>query len=278
MLGDDTGFDVDQVRGWYAATVNDDHTLVELPERDAAAWAEALKQTIRRCYADDSLIVTRALQIDCTGSDIAAVLVPDAGSVMSGDFAEIIVYLYQAVELHPLVAVGPKRWRLKQDRTKSAPGSDIVQFVLPTWPLSSEEDVLLCTEVKAKATNNAGWNPIAKAIEGSTSDRTSRLGRTLLWLRDRAIRDGLGDVDLAMLNRFIEADSHPTAARIFRAAAVVTSELLQDELAKIPSPPPGGCAILVFSFPGLKGAYEAAYQEVVRSADELTDGDDGGSQ
>jgi hypothetical protein len=52
---------------------------------------------------------------------------------MSGDFGEIVAYLYLAGSEGGGV-VGPKRWRLKEDRTKSAPCSDVVQLVFSNWP------------------------------------------------------------------------------------------------------------------------------------------------
>lgn len=114
---------------------------------------------------------------------------------MSGDFGEILVYLYQAAKEHPVEAIGPKKWRLKQDRTKPSPHSDVVHYVLPSWPTPSAQDVILCAEVKTKAT--AGKTaPIKEAIEGCENDRTGRLARTLVWLRERALTEDLGDIEL----------------------------------------------------------------------------------
>ena len=71
---------------------------------------------------------------------------------MAGDFGEILVFLYHAAEEHPMAVIGPKKWRLKQDRTKPTPYLDVVHFVVPTWPDSSEHDCLVCSEVKTKST------------------------------------------------------------------------------------------------------------------------------
>ncbi len=64
---------------------------------------------------------------------------------MSGDFGEILAYVYLAGMRHGQI-VGPKRWRLKEARTKSAPYSDVLQFVLPQWPVASNADILTGAE------------------------------------------------------------------------------------------------------------------------------------
>jgi hypothetical protein len=123
---------------------------------------------------------------------------------MAGDFGEILVYAYQAAKAVPPITIGPKKWRLKHDRTRPAPCADVVHFILPTWPISSAQDELLWAEVKWKSTSGS-FNPIQAAITGCIKDRTSRLSRTLQWLKERALTENLGDVQIAHLNRFINA-------------------------------------------------------------------------
>ena len=81
---------------------------------------------------------------------------------MAGDFGEILVMLYHAALEQPTEILGPKKWRLKQDRTKPAPYSDVVHFVVPSWPQSSDQDRILCSEVKTKSTaGNSVLAPVA---------------------------------------------------------------------------------------------------------------------
>ena len=68
---------------------------------------------------------------------------------MSGDFGEVLGYFYKAIREPPAAAIGPRKWRLKQDRTKLAPKSDVVHFVMPNRPHTSVEEAILCAEVKA---------------------------------------------------------------------------------------------------------------------------------
>ena len=191
-------------------------------------------------------------------------LLPDPGSVMSGDFGEIVGYLYLASR--QAGTIGPKKWRLKQDRTKPAPHSDIVQFFLPQWPDASPQDRVVCGEAKAKATAG-NFVPIAAAIEGSQKDRTSRLGRTLVWLRERALLQDIGEVTVDQLNRFINATEFPPCIREFHAIAVICSNLVEAELANlVPATIPDGCAVAVISVPNLQNTYTTVFEAVHESA------------
>ena len=118
-------------------TLDEPYVLIEVSEDHVRIWVDALKILLRRCYITDALLEKRAAQLGISKAEILAAKLPDPGATMAGDFGEILVYLYQAAKEYPQVAVGPKKWRLKQDRTKPAPHSDVVQFVLPSWPTPS---------------------------------------------------------------------------------------------------------------------------------------------
>ena len=158
-------------------------------------WAKELGLAVRRCYLSDTRLHERTKALGISPLAIIAARLPDASATMAGDFGEILAYFYQAAKEHPATAIGPKKWRLKQDRAKPAPRSDVVHFVLPTWPTPSDDDVVLCSEVKTKSTKSK-FSPIKSAIEDSAKDRTSRLAKTLVWLRERAMTEDLGDVQL----------------------------------------------------------------------------------
>jgi hypothetical protein len=178
---------------------------------------------------------------------------------MSGDFGEIVGYIYLAA-VNGGAVVGPKRWRLKEDRTKSAPYSDIVQLVLPHWPAPSVDDSLVCAEVKAKATSGS-WAPLGAAIAGMNKDRTSRLSKTLVWLRERAISDDIGAVTIAQLDRYINAIEFPPYTRRFSAVAVICSDLVDHELDGFTPPAlPADCALIVVDVPHLQETYTAVYE------------------
>ena len=161
-----------------------------------AAWERVLAHAVRRCYIGDDAIDDRANETGLSRQAIVEAVIPDRGAVMSGDFGEILVFIFQATEQHPTPVIGPKKWRLKQDRRKPAPYSDVVQFIVPDWPKSSAQDVLLCSEVKTKATNGSS-TPIPEAIADCATDRIGRLARTLVWLRERAVVQDLGTTTIS---------------------------------------------------------------------------------
>lgn len=259
------GLQIDAVLPWFTTEPEQHYTLVSVPAEHAATWSGLLCDAVRRCYIADDRLAARVQASHSTSAEILAAVLPDAGAVMSGDFGEIVGYIYLASREQATAAVGPKRWRLKQDRTKSAPGSDIVQLVLPHWPEATADDRLVCGEVKAKATDG-NFAPIAKAIAGSQKDSTSRLSRTLVWLRERTLLGDIASVTTPQLNRFINATEFPPYTRQFHAIAVICSNLVEAELATIvPGEIPAGCALVVISVPNLQNTYTAVYETVHNS-------------
>jgi hypothetical protein len=263
------GFDIRQALPWFPHEQEAPYVLVRVSDEHARAWADVLGVPVRRCYVTDALLETRSKELGMPKSRILAAKLPDPGATMAGDFGEILVYFYQAAMEHPQVALGPKKWRLKQDRTKPVPMSDVIHFVLPSWPRASERDVLLCSEVKMKSTKSK-YSPIKAAIEDSAKDRTSRLGRTLAWLEERALSENLGDVKIEHLDRFLHATDYPPATKRFRAVAVVCASLVDGELRDAPAETPAGYSVVVIVVPELHRTYNevfgAARQSVVPPA------------
>jgi len=215
-VSDDLDFDFSRAAPWFPHAQEQPYVLVRVSDEHAKSWADTLRLAVRRCYVSDSLVTAKATEHSVDQSEIIAARMPDPGATMAGDFGEILVYLYQSARELPVEALGAKKWRLKQDRTKPAPHSDVVHFVLPSWPTPSDKDVLLCSEVKTKSTDGDS-TPIQSAIADSAKDRTSRLARTLVWLKERALLEPLGDVEIAHLDRFIKATDHPPATKRFRS-------------------------------------------------------------
>lgn len=254
----DLGVNLEDVRGWFPHEREAPYVLVRVADEHAKGWGEALGLAVRRCYVTDALLSQSATTRSVGQLDVIGAKLPDAGSTMAGDFGEILVYLYQGAIEHPRIALGATKWRLKQDRSKPAPYSDVVHFVVPAWPTASAEDVVLCSEVKTKSTGGAS-TPIKAAIEDSFKDRTSRLARTLVWLRERALTDDLGDVSLQHLDRFINATEHPAAQKRFRAVAVVSADLVDAEVADAPTQAHSEFTVVVISVPDLQTTYTSVF-------------------
>lgn len=257
-MSNDLGLSFHATAGWFSAVKRPSYVLVSVTNAHAATLPAALGMAIRRCYISDDKVSTQAIQYPPATKVIAAAL-PDPGSVMSGEFGEILTYFYQGATALPIAAVGLRRWHLKQDRNKPAPYSDVVHLVLPDWPAPSAMDTVLCSEVKAKSTKSK-FEPIKKAIEGCETDRTSRLAGTLVWLRERAITGATEGASVAQLTRFIETAGRPPTVKKFQAVAVVCGSLVTEEAAKAPATSSPDYEVVVISVPKLKDTYEAAYR------------------
>ena len=199
---DELGLDFAEAERWFSHDYETPFVLVRLSEESARELARNLALAVRRSYVADAALQARATATARPIVELIAARLPDPGSTMAGDFGEILVYVYLASRRLPARAIGPLKWRLKQDRTKPAPLSDVIHFVLPSWPEATAEDVLMCAEVKTKATRG-GSAPISEAISDSMKDRTSRLARTLEWLRERALHEPVAGVDLEILSRIV---------------------------------------------------------------------------
>lgn len=259
--------DRDMVSAWFEEEQVEPYVRVNVPPEVAAALADRLAQSLRRFYITDEKLQERASATGRSRRKILAAKLPDRGSTMAGDFGEFACFLYQATRQYPSLPIGPKKWRLKQDRTKPAPHSDVVHFVLPGWPAATDQDIIVCSEVKTKSTD-ADSTPIKSAIEDSAKDRTSRLAKTLVWLRDRALGEDLPGVDIDQLERFINADKHPAATRRFLAVAVICASLVPNELADAPAEPPSDYIVVVMSVPNLKETYEQVFDAALTAVED----------
>jgi len=262
---DDLAFDAAMVASWFTDQPQGGYLLVSVGDATTATWMPDIGRIVRRCYITDDAISANARRVNLSPNEIIAARLPNPGPVMSGDFGEILTYLYQSARLPARAVIGVKKWRLKQDRTKPAPYSDVVHFVVPHWPRSSPDDALYCAEVKAKAT--AGTSaPIADAIRDSEKDRVSRLTKTLLWLHERARTEDLGDPTLELIERFCNPSDHPLPRRVFRAVAVLCGSVSTAELGDVPGELPAHVSLVVIVVPELQGVYTAVFEAAKQGA------------
>ena len=262
----DIGCDIERILEWFPHLQEAPYIHIRVSPEHTNSWPAILDSIVRRCYIADEKLVERAAQLkqeleldlESAQKRIIESKLPDPGPVMAGDFGEILIFLYQGAKTHPKIAVGPKKWRLKQDRTKAAPRSDVVHFIVPQWPIPSNQDEIHCAEVKLKSTAGA-FSPIKAAIEGCDNDRTSRLAKTLVWLKDRAVGENLGSVSIKHLDRFIKATDYPPAKKYFSAVAIICSSLIQNELRELPDAGSSDYKLIVIEVPDLKNVYSSVF-------------------
>lgn len=157
----DLGLNASQLLPWFTHQQDTPYVLIRVSGEHVAEWDRVLAAPVRRCYVADVDLDRQATRTRRPNTPI----------------------------------IGPKKWRLKQDRTKPAPYSDVVHFVMPSWPQSSEQDYVLCSEVKTKSTPGQS-SPVAAAIADCEKDRTSRLAKTLVWLKERSLHEDLGTTSI----------------------------------------------------------------------------------
>lgn len=254
----------------FSTTQSMPFAVIEIDVEQAATFADRLGVPVRRCYISDPSLQARIAETSVSARTVVGSKLPDRGSTMAGDFGEILTALFHAASEHPGVVLDPKKWRLKQDRTKPAPGSDVVQMILPLWPAASADDRIICAEVKTKSTSGTS-TPIASAIADSEKDSSRRFVKTLNWLKERAIDTGLSTISIEQLDRFIHPVDHPEATREFRAVAVICASLVADELIGVVPPPPSERALIVISVPDLKETYERVFDAALLSAEDVED-------
>ena len=140
---------------------------------------------IPSCYICPDELQKRVNDTSIPAHEIIANKLPNPGSVMSGDFGEILTLFYlhssSTFELNPI-----KKWRFKQDRLKAAPHSDVVLMHQANPDVPSKDDFVICAEAKAKATPSNDYAPIESSLDGYERDKIGRLARTLhRWLGGR---------------------------------------------------------------------------------------------
>ncbi len=227
-----------------------------LSDKKRDALLDFIVRELPECYITKSKLLANAKK---TGKSLEFHLtnkLPDKGSVMSGDFGEILTLFFLAHERTEAVKV-MRKWVHKMDRTKSAPYSDVVILHCPDPGKPLADDFVVSAETKQKATDTA-FEPISAAIAGVDSDRTGRLGRCLAWLREKAIDESSVE-EIALIERFATKLTVPYKKH-YKAVAVIDLALLDDELTR--KPVHTGSTefeVVVLGIRDLKAYYELAF-------------------
>ncbi len=223
----------DQMHSWFDEYQKPDGAVDVDAQKLNPSYVQSLKDLmvteIPSCYIanDDLEVITNSTGL--TSSEIIQNKLPDAGSVMAGDFGEILTLFYLASDLDTR-ANKIKKWRFKQDRRKPAPHSDVIILYRENDDSSSHNDYVYCAEAKVKSTSSTGA-PIENSIVGYESDKTGRLARTLVWLKEKAIDRGDAE-SLTFMKRFTEDHLNVEFRKHYRAVAVIDCGFLDEELLK----------------------------------------------
>ncbi len=249
----------------------------QLPENSISVRAEVLaldknnlledfmSEIIPTCYLSSSDRITQMNRTGLSASDIVRNKLPDTGNVMSGDFGEVLTLFFLGSERNEVINE-VKKWRFKQDRKKATPHSDVIILYRKYTDKASTEDFVICAESKAKATGSNS-EPIENSIKGYESDKTGRMGRTLLWLREKAIDHENAD-SIAFIERFTNELLDTKFSKKYRAIAIIDCDYLDDELVKSLDLPEQNdeFEIIVLGIHNLKSIYENSFSRAISEA------------
>jgi hypothetical protein len=233
---------------------------------DVSKFEDFMVREIPSCYLSSYDLDD---QIRRTGLNAKALIenkMPDRGSVMAGDFGEILTLFYLSGDIDEM-ARKIKKWRFKQDRRKAAPHSDVIILYREFDDRSSTNDFVICAEAKLKSTSST-FSPIKSSLEGYEADRTGRLARTLTWLREKAI-DHENAESLAFVKRFTDDLLNTEFKKRFRAVAIIDRNFLDAELIKSLDLPDQNdqFEVVVLGINDLKTVYQNSFQRAVVELD-----------
>ena len=101
-------------------------------------------------------------------------------------------------------------------------------------------------------------------------DYTSRLAKTLVWLRTKAVKENKPQV-VQYINRFINSvePENGEYTKHYKAIALVDRDFLDEELAKeLEVVDMDNFKIIVLAFDGLRELYESVYDEILEASDD----------
>ncbi len=262
----------DDIESWFS-----EHDIPEgsiavrvhcLNDGNSAQLEDFMSRAIPTCYISENDLAARMNETGLSASELIQNKVPDPGSVMAGDFGEVLTLFFLGSErTEPLTKL--RKWRFKQDRTKAAPHSDVIILHKAHDDRPSTDDFVICAESKLKSTASP-FSPIEKSIEGYKADKTGRLARTLVWLKEKAIDNENSDA-IAFVSRFTDDLLETSFEKKFRAVAVIDLAFLDDELLKELDLPTQSdeFEVVVLGIGDLKNLYEQSYDKAV---EEVSDG------
>lgn len=246
---------------------------VTLKDEDRDNFLEKLPEFFRYAYITETELNSRVENFGTTQAEELAELIPDRGSTRSGDFGEILSYLFFK-ERHQLNTVdGPLKWHWKQDKNTAAPYTDVILFACANVDVPSEEDIIISVESKMKA-SVSNLNQIQHAIDGAESDYVSRIANSLAWMRrkykNEAAKVG-ADIEgiraiIAKLERFINSDEKGAYTKKVKAIAFIDKAWFDVDVARpILRPAIDGLDLTVFavSIDRLRDAYEEVLTKAI---------------
>lgn len=254
---------------YFEESLKNDIKILALKPSERDDFLASLPAKFRLCYISDKKLTASAKKTKISKEEfVRNFLLPDRGSVMSGDFGELLCYVITKDHFKDAkFKVGaPKKWRWKQDSKKPAPHTDILIFKARNLKSKNNnpKDELIAVEAKMKAGKNKSYDPIQNAVEGANKDKLSRMSKSLQWYYERYAKEGKPTA-MELVNKFRNPDTYGSFKRSFKAIAVIDENLFNDELSKDIDNLDSDVEIWAISIDKLKDAYEKVFDEIPNS-------------
>ncbi len=241
------------------------HILYRLKKGEWAQFIAKLPEEYRKCYITDKALDELSKERKISKSEfLEKYILPDEPVIKSGDFGEILCFhaVIENFENKGLVLFAPRKWHWKDSRNKAAPGADAILFHVANLKKPTKKDILVTIESKMKAVNSKEHR-IQDAIDGATTDKLTRMAKTLSWLEEKYAKHG-AENKRQLVERFKDPATFGDYQKHFKAIAIMDSNFEADETGKAVNNIQG-VTVIVFSIEELKKAYEDTRTNIIKS-------------
>jgi hypothetical protein len=241
------------------------YILYRLKKGEWTNFIGKLPDEFRKCYITDKALDELSTERGITKSEfLEKYVLPDEPTIKSGDFGELLCFhaVIENFEGKGLLLFAPKKWQWKDNRNKAAPGADAILFHIANLKKPSKKDILITIESKMKAVNSKEHR-IQDAIDGATTDKLTRMAKTLSWLEEKYARYG-AEARRQLVERFKDPATYGDYQKQYKAVAIMDSDFEADETSKAISNIQG-VTVIVFSIKELKKAYEDTRTNTIKS-------------
>lgn len=254
---------------------SEEYLIFQIKKENIDDFKTSLPEKFRDCYIPRDKLKSSIKNLEMKSEEILKSYIPDLKNVMSGEFGEILTY-YLLISNSPDSIVGPKKWLWKDDKNKAIQKTDVILFHKTE---TSSNDYIISAEVKSKATKNAAYNPTENAIAGVIDDSISRLSKTLVWLREKAIKEEKQDT-MDFINRYLKISEFGTYSKKFKAVVVYDYEIFLKEKDIVDSSfnnfiNSDSCnfefELMIILINNMKSIYEQIYNDILISGCEFDD-------
>lgn len=232
---------------------------------DTEYFLNSIKEEVRKCYISDSNLAEKSEKIGISKKEfLEQYILPSVGKIKSGDFGEILscFFVKEHYAKNGFILVCPRKLIWKIDRNKAMPFTDVVEFYRENIRGASSNDFVVSIESKMKSTNSSA-NKIQEAIDGAQKDKTTRLVKTLIWLKERYARDG-NDQMVKFIERYSDPVAKGTFRKVYKAFVILDNKFEVSEIEKTIDNN-DGIIIIIIVMDNLKDIYESNLKRIMES-------------